>query len=427
MAADTYSVTTSSSDLANIWRKVQAGVLKAFQFGVEEWEWMKTLKKFTVDWSAREITAELDIYDDTNTAVIPEGGYEAYPTSPSTATATLTWILMNKRFTVSKTAQYISEQQGTRGQLESQLRWQSKKAVDGIRRKFGDMFYGLSTGVVGVVSAASGDLVTVTGMYAQTGLGAATDNRKATDLFRVGDHICFVQSAGTLRSTSSSVPFQEVTGITTASQYLTCNASECSTLTAGDLIVFANNLEQTSSAGGTEYNKGLVGLIDGVTTASIHGVTSATYPRWAAAVNNSSGGRFTTTKFQNLRDSIYNLGGGEMDMIIWAQGVQRDVVSQLSAGLRFSDAFALELDGKAKARGVMFNTSRRVPDGYVWGLVKSNSVNKMTLLPEPGQQAFGDGYKLQDNSGLVFPIDFPCAMIWTNRGNVGMYSGLTQS
>ena len=91
--------------------------------------------------------------------------------------------------------------------------------------------------------------------------------------------------------------------------------------------------------------------------------------------------------------------------------------SQLTAGLRFTDAFALELDGKAGAKGVTFNTSRRVPDGYVFGLVKENSVNKMTLLPEPGQQVFEDGYKLQDNSGLVFSVDYPCAMIWTNRAN----------
>lgn len=387
---------------------------------------MKSMKNFKVDWSAREITAELDINDDTNTSVIPEGGYEAYPTSPTTATATLTWVLLNKRFTVSKTAKYISQQQGTRGQLEGQLRWQSKKAVDGIRRKWGDMFYGVSTGVVGIVSAISGNAVLVSGMYNQAGVGGTSANRKVTDLFRVNDHITFLTSSYTLRL-GGSTPFVKVTGITTASSFVSCNTTAVTDLAATDLIVFANNLEQSTLAGGTEYNQGMVGLIDGVTTASVHSVSSASYPRWAAAVNNSSGGRFTTTKFQNLRDSIYNLGGGDMDMIIWAQGVKRDVVSQLSAGLRFTDAFALELDGKAVAKGVTFMDSRRVPDGYVWGLVKENSVNKMNLLPEPGQQAWDDGQKLQDNSGYVFGVDFPTSLIWTNRGNVGMYSGLSQS
>ena len=71
----------------------------------------------------------------------------------------------------------------------------------------------------------------------------------------------------------------------------------------------------------------------------------------------------------------------------------RVVVAKFYRPGRWSDAqileehaFALELDGKAGAKGVTFNTSRRVPDGYVFGLVKENSVNKMTLLGEPGQQ-----------------------------------------
>lgn len=421
--AGTYNVTTSATDLANIWRKVQAGIVVAFQFGVEEWNWVKKLKKFNVDWSAREITVELDLNDDVGTASIPEGGYEAVPSSPTTGTATLTWILLNKRFTISKTAQYITQQQGTRGQLESQLRWQSKKAIDGIRRKVGDMFYGLSSGTVAFVSSASGDTLTLSGMYGQAGLGASTHNRKVTDLFRVGDYVVSANPSGpALRGTS---PMQKITGI--SGQNITCGASAMTGVTNGDLVIFANNLEQATLAGGTERNANFVGLIDGVVTASVHSYSSATNSRWAAAVNNSSGGRFTTVMYQTLKDAIYNNGGGEMDMIIWANGVKRDVVSQLTAGLRFTDAFALELDGKATGKGVTFNTSRRVPDGYVWGLASDNSVNKMTLLPDPGQQAFDDGYKLQDNSGLVFSVDFPAAMIWTNRANVGMYSGLTQS
>ena len=116
-----------------------------------------------------------------------------------------------------------------------------------------------------------------------------------------------------------------------------------------------------------------------------------------------------------------------MDLLVWALGVKRDVVAQLSAGLRFTDAFGLEIDGEAKGKGVQFFSSRRVPDGYVFGLVKKNSVNKMTLLPEPGSVSEDDGYKLQDLSGKVFPIDYPCAMIWTSRAGSGLYSGLDQS
>jgi hypothetical protein len=422
MAVATYNVLTSGTDLANIWRKVQAGIAVAFQFGVEEWNWLQKLKKFDVDWSAREITLELDINDDVGTAMIPEGGYEARPSSPTTATATLTWVLANKRFTISKTAQYIQQQQGTKGQLESQLRWQSKKAIDGIRRKIGDMFYGFSTGVQALAGTQSSQDVPIASMYGVTSLGGTSANRKASDLFRVNDVVTFLNPSGPAVRVSQFNVVSAI-GISNTLSFVAVPG----TITANDYVVFANNLENATLAGGTEYNQNLVGLLDVGTSTSIHSVSGSTYPQWKAAVNNSAGGRFTTVSYQTLKDAIYNKGGGELDMVIWANGVKRDVVSQLTAGLRFTDAFALELDGQAGAKGVTFNTSRRVPDGYVFGFVKKNSINRMTLLPEPGQLSFDDLYKLQDQNGLVGSLDYPCQLITTNRANFGLYSGLTQS
>lgn len=426
MAASPYNVSTSSSDLSGIWRKVQYGVVQAFQFGVEEWDWLQKLKKFDVDWSAREITMELDLNDDVGTASIPEGGYEAAPSSQSTVTATLTWILLNNRFTQSRTAQYITEQQGQKGQLEQQLRFQATKAVQGIRRKVGDQFYGFSTGTQAVVTSAANEAITIQDMYSVSGLGATTSpdgvtssNRIAGDLFRVGERIAVITSSATFRAIST------ISAIASASTLTV--VTTIASVTTGDLLVFGNNLENTTTAGGTERNLNLVGLLDGMTSTSVHSVSKTSYPRWDTAINNSSGGRFTTTKYQKLRDSIYNAGGGEMDLCIMSDGVYRDVVAQQAGGIRYADPFNLELDGEVKIKGVQLVHSRRVPDGYVFGLVKKNSVNKMSLLPEPGAVAQSDGYKLQDLSGNVFPIDYPCAMVWTNRKNSGLYSALTQS
>ena len=47
--AASYSVTTSATDLKEVWKKVQAGIVVAFQFGVEEWNWLNKLKRFDVD------------------------------------------------------------------------------------------------------------------------------------------------------------------------------------------------------------------------------------------------------------------------------------------------------------------------------------------------------------------------------------------
>ena len=424
MADATYTPTRSDTDITELWRKVQKGVVVAAQFGVEEWNWLADLKNFDVDWSAREITMELDINDGVGAATIVEGGKEARPSSPTAVTATITWILINKRFTMSLTAKYIA-QKTPRAMLEDQLRWQSKKAVQTIRRKTGDMFYGFSTGKVAEVGAdASGAQIDVKDLYGITGLGASGENRAVTDIFRggnegFGDYIAIVNPSGNvLRGIERIASVDDDDTITLA--------NAVSGQATSDDIYFANNLENTTLAAGTEKDLNLVGLLDAITSTSLHGVSGSTNPLWTASTNDSSGGRFTGIKLRKGKQGIANLGGGKLTDVIWANGVENDVVAQLQAGLRFSDAFALEMDGMAKSKGVSFMTSRRVPDGHAFAFDKRNSAHKMVLLPDPGTQAFADGDKLQDDSGLVFSLDYPCQMVYTNRGNMAMWNNLQE-
>jgi len=419
VATATYTPSRSDTDLTGVWRRVQKGVVVAAQFGVEEWNSLLKAKRFTVDWSARQISMELDITDDYGTAMIPEGGKEGRPSSPNTVEATLTWVLANKRFTVSKTAQYIA-QRTPAAMLEDQLRYQARKALQGIRRKFGDMFYGFSTGTVAIASASATSGIAIKDIYGLANLGSVSANRRAADLFVPGDYVAALNPTGpALRA----APVQ-VTSVVRSTNFLSVVGD--ASVVASDLIVFANNLENTTLAGGTERNQHLIGMLDAITSTSLHGVSSATYGRWAAARNDATGGRFTGIKLRKLKQDIQNKGGGELDTIWWANGVENDVVAQLQAGLRFDDAFSLEMDGKPVSKGVTFNTSRRVPDGYVFGFDKSNSVQRMTLLPEPDAPSFADGDKLQDDSGLVFSIDYPAALVYTNRQNMGLFSSLTQ-
>jgi hypothetical protein len=431
-ATATYNVSTSATDLKEIWRKEQYGLVVAAQFGVEEWNALMKLNQFKVNWSAREITMELDINDDTNTAMIPEGGKEARPTSPTAVTATITWVFANKRFTISNTAKYIQQQQGNKPQLESQLRWQAKKAIQGVHRKIGDQFWGLSSGTICKVSSVSTDDIVVKDLHGVAALGGTSDDRRCVDLFRGGtdprgDFIAVVNPSGPALRANGIVHVDTVTRSTN-----TLTGADVSGITspaADDLVLFANNLENTTLASGTERNLNLVGIIDMMTTASIHSVSSATYSKWDASTKNTTGGRFTGVKLLTLRDNAANEGGGNIDSIWWSQGVRRDVIAQLQAGLRFNDAYAMELEGEPKAKGITFHTSKRVPDGYVFGWDSKNSVCKMTLLPEPqpGVIAWDDGHKLQDDSGEVFSIDYPCAMVTKNRGNMGYYSAVTES
>ena len=421
MAVATYNVTTSKTDLQLLWRRIQAGVVVAFQFGVEEWNLLQNLKNFDVAWSAREITFQLDLNDDVGTAAIPEGGKEARPQSPTVVDATLTWILLNKRFTISKTAQYITAHT-PKAMITDQLTFQSKSAVRGIQRKVGDMFYGFSTGTQALVNASSpGTTLIIDAMYGVAGVGDAAEARIVTDLFRVGDYVWILNPSGpAVRGTQP----EKVTAITSATPSITIAALPASTAD-DDLVVFGNNLENATLAGGTERDENLVGLLDMVTSTTVHSVSSATESRWDVGFSDTTAGRFTGVKLRKAKQGIDNNGGGKLDTVLWSNGVENDVVSQLQAGLRFSDAFNMEMDGMAKSKGVKFITTKRVPEGFVFMWDSKKSIKKGTLLPEPGNVDFSDGHKIQDDSGLVFSIDYPVFMCTQNRSAMAYVQNAT--
>jgi len=230
MAVATYTPTLSGSDLDELWKKEQLGVVTAFGFGVPEWNFFNKLKNVDTNWSTREITMELDLDDGYGVASIPEGGYEARPSSPTAATATLTWILLNKRFTISLTAKYIHDKRGTKAMLTDQLKWQSKKAVQAIRLKVGNYLYGFSTGILAHAAedANATTHLTIDDMYGVAGLGATGSNRLATDLFTAGDYIGFI-NGGSFRSI-------KVPSAIAASNVLT-HATDWSTTADGDYLV----------------------------------------------------------------------------------------------------------------------------------------------------------------------------------------------
>lgn len=427
MAQATYGVETGGSTLKELGRKVQAGVFKAAQYGVEEVSWIKALEKYDAPISLREITHELDILQATGAAFIPEGGKEARPSSPSAVTATVSTLLVNKRFTVSRSMQLIMQRQGVRGLLESQFKWQGRKAVEALRARQGDTFYGFSTGTLALISSSAGGAsLVLKDLYGIAGLGSTSHNRRVVDQF-VGattgnnaDFIAILNPAGpALRE------IRRINSIDRATNTIVLDADPAADA-ANDLIVYAQNVENTTLAGGTERDLNPVGLLDGATSTSVHGVSGTTYPKWNAALNDSSGGRYTGIKLMKGKDAITNQGGGTAKRVIWAQGVKNDVVAQLQAGLRFSDAYGMEMDGSPKSKGIEFSSSRRVPDGYVFAMDPDNSMRRLMLTPDVDTPGESDGDKMQDDSGSIFGLDFLFCYPWTCRGNLAVWSGLTQ-
>lgn len=418
-ATATYSVTTSKTNVNGVWRKVQAPLQEAAQYMVPEWDLLDEITTFEVDWSAREITMPLDLTDEVGIASIPEGGFEARPASPNPVDATLTWVLFNGRFTISKTAKFI-DMRNRQAMLERQLIYQGRKKLQAFARRIGEYFYGTSTGVMATVSAVATDTITVQNQYNVAGLGSAAPF-KAVFPFKANEWVAVINPTGpALRGIAQVASQNLATG-----QFTFQTGTTPAGTTANDWLVFANSLENTTLAGGTDYQNALVGLLDITTSTSIQGVSSASFPKWAAGFSDATGGRFSGIRLRKGKQGVLNNGGGTINTVFWANGVENDVTSQLQAGLRFQDAFSMEMDGMPKAKGIDIYTTRFVPDGYVFGFDK-RSLRKLSLLPRPGQPAWDDGYKLQDQSGFVFPLDYPCQLVVTNRGNFAVWSGLNQ-
>lgn len=418
MAVATYTPTTSSSDITGVWRKVQTPLQVAAQFMVDEWDMLDDVPKMNVDWSARLIEMPLDISDDYGIAAIDEGGYEARPASPNPVDATLTWILYNGRFTISKTARMIDEHNRA-AMLERQIVFQGRKKLQAMARRLGFDFYGFSTSLVAKVSSLPGsDEFVLKDAYGISGLHSTNTPYRVTDPFKVGDYVGVLNPSGP--ALRGIVAVDAVDASTPSIDLASTPASSA----ADDLIVMANSTGNTV-IGDTDYDNGLTGLLDINTSTSVHSVSSATYAKWAAGYSDTGGGRFTGIKLRKAKQGIENNGGGTLNTMCWDQGVENDVVAQLQAGLRFTNAFAMEMDGSPKAKGVKVMSSRFVPEGYVF-MFDRKSLKKLSLVPKPGTPAWEDADKLQDQSGYVFPLDYPCALVTNNRGNHGYVSGATR-
>jgi len=419
MATGTYTPTLST-DVTKIWRTVQTDVQQGLNFMSEEWEMMEDIKKFKVDWSSRSITVPLDITEGSGIANIPEGGYEAYPTSPAPQELTLSWVLMNGRFTVTKTVNWIRENTPN-AMMEDQMRYQALKKVQDLGRHYSDYFYGLSTGYLATTTTATS---ASSGTYTlATGYGQSTipDAAFIASKFKVGDRVALIQSGALVTSALGTI-----TAVTAATPSIAVTWAGSVTSTSGDYVVKANSLENTTIAG-TDYNRGMVGLLDMCLTASVHGLSSSSVANWSVAASDTTGGRLTGVRLRKAMQAIKNDGGGTVDRVYIAQGVERDMISLQNAAVRFSDPNSMELDGSVKYGKVKFHATKRVPPGWAFP-VASKSIKRLSLLPKPdGTPMWDDGEKIPDRSAYVFSIDFPCATVCLNRKNLSYFNSLTES
>ena len=419
MAQAAYTVTTSAGGVNKLWRKIQGELAVGFDFESDEWSMMPSLKNYKIDVSAREVTVPLDINEDAGVASIDEGGLEARPSSPNIEELTLNYILLNARFTASVTAQLLDQYQRA-AELKRQIVYQGMKKVQALARAWSDYFYGLSTGVLAttttVATQSSGAYTLATGYGQATITGAAL----LADKFKVNDAVALIR-AGALVANAIGV----VTAVTPATPSITVTWNGSVTSASGDQVVRANSIENTTLVG-TDLNRAMTGLLDVSLSTSVHGLSGATVPNWNPAYSDTSAVRWSGIMLHKANDEIRFNGGGKVDLVIIAPGVYRDVLSLQQAALRFQDPFALELDGQIKSQGVKFFSSKRTPGGWVWAL-DSKSYRKLDVMPKPtNQMSWGDGIRMENSSGYIFPISMLTQMVCLNRKNIAYFNGKTE-
>lgn len=417
MAEISWTATTSSSDLDKVWRIIQLQLAEAFNFITEEWDIITNrIPRLRINLSARQMILPLDINEDYGVASIPEGGFEAVPVSPNVVDSEFTWITLHKRFSLTRTARQLDRGGNSEAMVMKQIRYQGMKAVQAIKRRMGDYFYGFGTAYTCKISGVATNDLTMKDQYGISGLGAAADWIR---IFKVGDRIGVLNPTGpALRGTSQITAIDSTTGVVTV-------AAAPGGSAADDLIVFANSVEDDTLAQ-TDYNRGLTGLLDACTSTSVQNVSSATTPNWAVGNADTASGRWGTVQLRTMKQGIANKGGGELNVVLMSQGVENDLVAGLRGGLRFSSSFGMEVDGSPKAKGVTMMSTQRVPSGYVFGWDRKNSIAKIQLLEGLKAPGWDAAEKVPNRASFVFPMDWPLQLVYKNRGNMAYASGKTE-
>ena len=172
-----------------------------------------------------------------------------------------------------------------------------------------------------------------------------------------------------------------------------------------------------------------IGLLDALKTASVHGLSNATVPAWDVGYESTSGGRFSRLKFRKMKQGIANKGGGTMNQLILAEGVENDWLQGQEAAVRFGDTKSFSLDME-RSKDFKVRVSDRTPSGHAIGMDTRNSFHRFLGMdmPESDDAGMGweDGHKLENQNAMVFGIDFEYGWVTTSRANLAYESGLTE-
>lgn len=409
---------TTVSTLQKGYRKKATKLYTAFKDKVEEFSWLDDIDDEDIIPSGRENLVPLDIGRGYGAGMVSDGGYEAATVTKAMNEGSFSFVQANARFYISMFAKAL-DSRAKEAQIVRQVKYQSKKSLEALARRVALQFYGVSNGVVckqSTGATATTQTLTLIDAFGQSELD---DTTYLSSLFEVGDRIGLVAS-DLLVTNALGVITVNAAGVLTV-------VFDGSVITvSGQNVCFANIVTDATLTA-TDYNKWPNGLLGIITDTTHEGLATSAEANWAAARNNSSGGRFSYVKLKKQRQAISNASGGKMTDVIWSQGVENDVEAGERAA-RIYDSSAMDLDGSIKAKGVTFRSSPLVPPGNVISYDRSGWGKKLlTDKPsEDGMLEFGDMYKAEDRSGLKGGFDLIYALITRSRGKFARDYSLTE-
>lgn len=361
MALATPTLTTGGTDLVKLQRKVQADVKWLVMVKTPEWGLFDLLPSSSLPHSAREVTQAVFLDEQGGGAAIAEFGYEARAKTRPPHELTLTYMTLNSRFSISGLSRRLSQMDG-KAYLQDQLRAQVKRDAQGFSRRFSQVAYGLSSGLICKTSTnatATSQTLTLIDAYGATDAASDTASFLA-GMFSIGDTIAVVRSGAIITNGIGTITAKSLTNGT-----ISVTMVGSADVDANDEIYFAESVENdVASTGSCDINKWTPGLTDARDTVSVHSLSSSTVPDWAATVTATSG-RVNGTKVMSMQHSIENKGGSGPFVFIHSQGIKRDIYNQQFAAVRFSDPLSMRLDGDVKiGEGITPFTSKYVPPGF---------------------------------------------------------------
>ena len=419
------NTTTASTTLVRNYRKVAASVMKGFNTECEEFSWIDDIPESDVTLSAREMLFPVDLNPAVGAAMIAEAGIEANPVSPALEEGTASLVFMNARFQVSKFARYL-DGNSRAGMVERQVRYQALKRLEAMANRVGFQFYGYSTGIVAEVANASTALTATYSLRDAFGDDALDSAAYLDQLINVGEFIALA-NAGTLVANS----FGEVVGATKngATSIIVVVHASTVTAAAGNSIHFANNAIVSGAlnlADHSDQNKWPLGLKDMTESSSVHGIAN-TVPNWNPSFVDTASAAFDPTKALKMAWSVENFSGRKLQRLIVAPGVYFNMAGARSASYRFTDPsdISFDLNLKGRVQDTQWVTSRKVPNGHVFGLARG-AVQKLMLTAKP-DEGEGESDKLENRSAHVFSQDLAYALVCRSRRGLGVARNVTES